>query len=172
MASPTLQSRQGAEVLAAIRGRSEMGLGWNGSIINGVVDALLSPVQDWLSQHPRIVWLLVNPGWLLVALVIALFLLSGLLRAMSSLTEKLWLGLLKLPIRLVQWIWQGSLFLLRRSAAETQSNLAQSSLIRPSEPSPDRLTEVLDRLEMLRREQDELIQEMKSLLDDGRQKQS
>jgi hypothetical protein len=148
-----------------------MGLGLNGSIVNGVLNAFLSPVQDWLSQHPRMVWLLANPGWLLVALVVALFLLSGLLRAVASLTEKLWLGLLKLPIRLVQWIWQGSLFLLRRPAASPSSNPTQTNLLL-STHSPDRLTEVLDRLETLRHEQDELMQEMKSLLNDSRQKQS
>jgi hypothetical protein len=148
-----------------------MGLGLNGSIVNSVLSAFLLPVQDWLSQHPRISWLLANPGWLLAALIVMLFLLSGLLRVVASLTEKLWLELLKLPIRVVYWLWQGSLLLLRRPAP-TQSNLPSSSLIRSSDHPPDRLTEVLDRLEALRREQDELMQEMKSLLDDGKQKPS
>lgn len=139
-----------------------MGLGLNSNITNSILDALLSPIQNWLSQHPQMSWLLANPGWLAVALVVALFLLSGLLRAVASLTETLWLGLLKLPIRLIQWVWRGSLFLLRRPFAKP---LTQSSLINQSEQTtPERLTEVLERLESLRREQDELMQEMKSLL--------
>lgn len=139
-----------------------MGLGLNGSIANSILNAFLSPIQEWLSQHPQIGWFLTNPGWLLVVLVVALFLLSGLLRAVASLTEKLWLGLLKLPIRLVQWVWQGSFFLLRRPLAKppVQLNLTGES----EQSASERLTEVLERLELLRREQDELMQEMKSLL--------
>lgn len=144
-----------------------MGLGLNGSLANSILNAFLSPIQDWLSQHPQISWLLANPVWLLVVLVVALFLLSGLLRAVASLTETLWLGLLKLPIRLVQWLWRGSLFLLRRPFAKP-SQTVQSSLTaqaeQPKESASERLTEVLERLESLRREQDELMQEMKSLV--------
>jgi hypothetical protein len=144
-----------------------MGLGLNDSILNSILNAFLSPIQEWLSQHPQIGWLLANPVWLLVALIVALFLLSGLLRAVASLTEKLWLGLLKLPIRLVQWTWRGSLLLLRRPFAKPPQTV-QPNLIgqteQPKESASERLTEVLERLELLRREQDELMQEIKLLL--------
>lgn len=137
----------------------------------GFWDSLTAPVQDWLSQYPWIGWLLANPGWLLVAVVFTLFLLSGLLRAVASLTEKLWLGLLRLPILLIQWVWQSSVGLMRRPL---KPQIVSSSLVnlpdRLTEATPDhpdRLTEVLNRLETLRREQDELMQEVKLLLSKG-----
>lgn len=153
--------------------------GFDQGIVDGFWDgfwnSLTAPLQTWLSQYPGAAWLLANPGWLIVAVVVALFLLSGLLRAVAGLTEQLWLGLLRLPFQLVRWVWQGSLFLLRRPFAKPPQAVQSSLMVQPdspTEPRSERLTEVLERLESLRREQDELMQEMKLLLTDGRQKQS
>ncbi|HEY9663240.1 MAG TPA: hypothetical protein V6C65_32745, partial [Allocoleopsis sp.] len=105
-------------------------------------------------------WFVSNPFWLLIAMLAALFLLSGLLRAIAGLTEKLWLTLLKLPFILVQTVWRSSLFLLLRPFEKsTVASLTAS-------PAPDRLTEILNRLEALRQEQDELLQEVRLLLTD------
>lgn len=134
--------------------------GFGQGAVNSFWESLTAPVQDWLSQHPLLLWLAAHPLWLLGTVLLLLFLLSGLLRAVASLTEKLWLGLLRLPILLMQWAWRGSLFLLRRPAAK--SGLLGSTEL--TNPSSDRLTEVLERLETLRQEQDELMQEVKLLL--------
>ena len=83
-----------------------------------------------------------------------LLLLAGLLRAVAGLTEQLWLALLRLPIWLVQWIWQAVFLLLRPVLPKTEQ---------PS-PIPNRLSELLVRLESLRQEEQELMQEIKSLL--------
>jgi hypothetical protein len=114
--------------------------------------SLSAPFQAWLEQHPILSWLASHPLWLLAIILLTLFLLSGLLRAVASLTEQFWLLLLRLPILMVQWVWQGSLLLLRP--------------IRPkAEPSaPNRLAELLERLETLRQEEEDLMQEIKSLL--------
>ena len=144
-----------------------MGSGLSDGIVNSILNALVSPFQDWLSQHPQVSWLLANPGWLLVVIFVVAFLLLGLLQAVASLTEKFWLGLLKLPILLMGWIWQAGTFLLRRPFA-TQPKAMRSSLMVQSHPasaaSSNRLTEVLNRLEVLQREQDELMQEVRLLL--------
>jgi hypothetical protein len=140
--------------------------GLNQGFVDQLLDSLMAPLQNWLSQYPPLLWLTTHPLWLLGAILLTLFLLSGLLRAVASLTEQLWLALLRLPITLVQWVWQGSLFLLKRPFAskaltqsKIQSNVAGSSAL----SSPDRLTDVLNRLETLRQEQDELLKEVKVL---------
>jgi hypothetical protein len=147
-----------------------MGAGLSGGIVTSMLNALVSPFQDWLSQHPQVSWLLANPGWLLVVIFVVAFLLLGLLQAVASLTEKFWLGLLKLPILCVRWIWRAGIFLLRRPFA-TQPKAMQSSLrVQPhlaSVSSSNRLAEVLNRLEVLQREQDELMQEVRLLLADN-----
>lgn len=134
------------------------------NIFTGFLDSLIAPVQDWLNQYPWLLWLTTHPWWLLVTVLLILFLLSGLLRAIAGLTEKLWLALLSLPVMLVRWIWQGTIFLLSRPFASKPA-MMQSGLINPPNVHlQDRLTEVLDRLESLRQEQDELLKEVKVLL--------
>ncbi|WNZ25402.1 hypothetical protein HJG54_22810 [Leptolyngbya sp. NK1-12] len=137
--------------------------GFKDSIVNGLLDSLLTPVQDWLSQYPTLLWLAMHPLWLLGTILLLLFLLSGLLRAIARVTEKLWLWLLMFPVTLVRWLWQGTLFLLSRPFSG--KSLPQSSFVNPPAlETPDRLTEVLNRLESLRQEQNELLQEVKVLL--------
>lgn len=127
------------------------------------LDSLTAPFQDWLNQHPILLWLATNPLWLLAAVLAVLFLLSGLLRAVAGLTEKLWLALLSFPVNLLRWLWQGIVFLLSRPFAPKP--VVGASFVNPPVLNPqDRLTEVLNRLEALRQEQDELLKEVKSLL--------
>lgn len=136
---------------------------FQGSIVNGLLDSLLAPVQDWLSQYPVFLWLATHPLWLLIAILLVLFLLSGLLRVIAGLTEKLWLVLLTFPITLVRWLWRGMSFLISRPFAA--KSVTQSSFVNPPAlDAPDRLTEVLNRLETLRQEQDELLKEVEVLL--------
>ncbi|MFM7423894.1 MAG: hypothetical protein ACKO7W_02630 [Elainella sp.] len=133
-------------------------MGWGSqTLVNNVLETLFGPVQTWLGQHPVFFWLSSHPLWLLALILLLLFLFSGLLRAVAGLTEQLWLGLLKLPIWLVQGLWQSSLFLLRRAKSTPPS-------IPPlAAAPPDRLTQVLERLEALRQEQEALLKEMREL---------
>lgn len=145
-------------------------------MLNRLWESLTAPIWDWLNQYPVLYWLTLHPIWLLVTLVTLLFLLSGLLGAIARLTERLWLAILRSPITLIRWIWRGSLFLLSRlfTAKSTEApsvsvkssvvTLGAASLTPGALTSQDRLTEVLNRLEALRQEQDELLREVKLLL--------
>lgn len=124
-------------------------------MIESLQDALTTPVQAWLKQHWLLDWLISHPLWLLASVMLALFLFSGLLRAMAGLTERFWLALLRLPVLLGRWVWLGSSLLFRPLFFP---------LSKAEQPVPSRLAEVLARLEALRQEEHELIQEMKSLL--------
>ena len=122
------------------------------SLIPNLWEPLGAPFRAWLEQHWLLSWLISHPLWLLAAALLILFLLAGLLRAVASLTEQFWLTLIRLPVLLVQGIWQGTLLLWRPFSSKTERS------------QPSRLAEVLDRLETLRQEEDELMQEMKSLI--------
>ena len=131
---------------------------WSGqNLVNSLWEALSAPFQAWLAQHPLMFWLASHPVWLIAVSLVMLLLLAGLLRAVAGLTEQLWLALLRLPIWLVQWIWRAVFLLLRPvlSKAEPPSSSA---------PTASRLSELLARLERLRQEEQELMQEIKSLL--------
>ncbi len=132
---------------------------WSGqSLLDSLWKSLAALLQDWIAQHPLAAWLLAHPLWLLAAVLLALFLFAGLLRAVAGLTERFWLLLLKLPILLAEGIWWMSWRLLR-------------PFLPASKPPPaNRLSEVLARLEALHQEEYELRQELQALLS-GRAKQ-
>lgn len=131
-------------------------------LINPMIDQLLSrirlPIQDWLATHPLWNWLLTHPLWLLGTIILLLFLLAGLLGAIASLTEKIWLFVLQAPIRLMQLIFIGTLKLLKIPF------LPRANSQKSTQSRPERLTVILDRLEALKQEQDALIQEVRSIV--------
>jgi hypothetical protein len=115
-------------------------------LMNRLLSPVTDPLTDWLKLHSPWSWLFAHPIALIGVILLALFLLSGLLSAIAQLTQRLWIGLLRSPWQLTRWIFgKGSQWVKR-------------------DPQPDRLTIVLDRLESLKREEDELLQEVRSLL--------
>jgi hypothetical protein len=115
-------------------------------LMNHLLAPITDPLTDWLEAHSPWSWLFAHPIALIGVVLLALFLLSGLLSAIAQLTQRLWIGLLRSPWQLTRWIFgKGSQWVKR-------------------DPQPDRLTIVLDRLESLKREEDELLQEVRSLL--------
>lgn len=127
-------------------------------LFDRLFNPILVPLQDWLDTHPFWNWLLTHPLWLVAAMILLLFLLAGLLGAIASLTEKIWLAILQAPVKLVQLIWWGTIALFKLPF--TPKTTAAKSLT----GEPDRLTIILERLEEIRAEQDELMQEMRSIL--------
>ncbi|HEY9640517.1 MAG TPA: hypothetical protein V6C57_08535 [Coleofasciculaceae cyanobacterium] len=127
-------------------------------IIDRLLDSITAPLRDWLNAHPAGYWLVSHPLWSVGLLLISLLLLSGLLGAIAQLTQKLWIGILQAPWTLTRWIFT-TVFHLLKSLLRWQGSV---------EPEPnrhqERLTEILTRLEVLKQEQDELLQEVKAIL--------
>lgn len=128
-----------------------------GNPLGRLTQQFLQPAQDWLTIHPFWNWLLIHPVWLLGLIVLVLFLFAGLMGAIARLTEAVWLALLQAPIRLIQLLFLGVAKLLQMPFAPKVSPAL------PASPQ-ERLTIVLNRLENLRQEQDELLQEVRSIL--------
>jgi hypothetical protein len=85
-----------------------------------------------------------------------MILLRGLLGAIAQLTERVWVALLRAPMVLVSWIL-GAIVKVFRPSSMTSSPVEL--------PSPEqRLADILDRLDALKREQDALLQEVRSML--------
>lgn len=126
-------------------------------IVDRVLTSLASPLQNWLDAHPMGYWLVSHPLWLVGLVLIALLLLSGLFGAIAQLTQKLWIFVLQAPLSLTRWIF-AALFQLFAAVFRWKEDSGK-----PPE-NVHRLTEILSRLEVLRQEQDELIQEAKTVL--------
>lgn len=117
-------------------------------------ETAFSPIQvaweQWLDQHWLIHFFLYHPLSLLGLILIIVFLVSGILRAVSRTSENFWILLLKLPLRGLGWLGaQGLTWFRQGQQAKT---------------SGDRLKELLTRLDSLRAEQDSILDEVKTLL--------
>jgi hypothetical protein len=131
-------------------------LGLAGTTIgDGVQRALTTTVYDWLDAHPLLSWLITHPIYTIAGILLALLLLSGLLRAFGRMSEQVWIFILRSPFRLTQWIFRTTtaLFIARLPMAQAKEPTSQ-----------ERIAEILTRLEALRQEQDSLMQEIKTIL--------
>ena len=123
---------------------------------SGVQGTLTQPIANWLQAHPLFAWVADHPLWALGLLVVVLLLLSGLLQAIARFTEQIWIWILRSPILLIQWLIAiGRRWLRRKPAAVSIATSKQQ-----------RLTAVLQKLETMRQEQEELLQEVRALLTD------
>jgi hypothetical protein len=81
-------------------------------ISQSVEDAVSAYFHSWFQEHQLIWWLISNPLWSLVMLLLSIALLVSLVGAISRGLEQLWLGLLRTPLRLLRptgsWLWQTS----------------------------------------------------------------
>lgn len=122
---------------------------------NGLHPPVWRPFSGFLEAYPLIGWLVAHPLWGLLAVGLGLLLLAGLWSAIARLTENFWLALVRLPFRLSAAAFSAVTSLwFRRGRPER------------GEPrtDPNRLTEIVTRLDLLQQEQAALMQEMRTLL--------
>jgi hypothetical protein len=115
----------------------------------GVKRAVLEMGQDRLRSYSVTAWLMSHPLWALACLLVLFFLLSGLLRAIAQSTERLWIVLLRAPLRFGRWSLDRVLGLLKLPIAKPESNP---------------LYEKVARLEQLQQEQQQVLEEIKTLM--------
>ncbi|GAB4350401.1 MAG: hypothetical protein OHK0047_44420 [Leptolyngbyaceae cyanobacterium] len=138
--------------------------GATNQLANGVAEGLQNTVvasfQDWLAVHPVIAWMVHHPILTLVLGVVLLLLFWGLVRAIAQLTERIWITILQVPLKLSLWFWAWISRPLQKMALV---KLAQPPV--PPSPTPQtQLVEILARLEVLYQEQSQLIKEFRTLI--------
>lgn len=124
----------------------------NQTLSDAIQTSINSSLHSWIDKYPQLVWLINHPVQLLGILLSSLFLFSGLLGAISRLTEKFWLFILTYPFKALSKAWR-LIF----------SSLRPKNIDQPA-PAQKRVMEILIRLESLRQEQTLLSQELESLL--------
>jgi hypothetical protein len=115
----------------------------------GIKWAVFEMGQDRFIGHSVTAWLFSHPLWALGGLLVSFVLLSGLLRAITQSTERIWLILLRAPLRFGRWILTQVLGLLKLPIVK---------------PDHNQLYEKVARLEQLQQEQQQLLQEIKTLM--------
>lgn len=115
----------------------------------GVKRAVFEMGQDSLRSYSVTAWLMSHPLWALACLLVLFFLLSGLLRAIAQSTERLWIVLLRAPLQFGRWSLNQVLRWLKLPIAKPEGNP---------------LYEKVTRLEQLQQEQQQVLQEIKTLI--------
>lgn len=124
----------------------------NQTLSDGIQAAINSSLNSWVDKYPQLIWVINHPLQCFGILLLGLFLFSGLLGAISRVTEKFWLFILTSPFKIFSNIW------LLISKSWQKDNDYQKT-----EPQK-RVTEILSRLESIRQEQTSLSQELEFLL--------
>ena len=123
----------------------------NQTLSDGIQASINSSLNSWIDKHPLLVWLINNPLQCFGILLLGLFLFSGLLGAISRITEKFWLFVLTYPFKIFSNNWM----LISKSLQKDDDNQKTEA--------QKRVTEILSRLESIRQEQTLLSQELESV---------
>jgi hypothetical protein len=124
----------------------------NQTLSDGIQASINSSLNGWIDQHPQLVWLVNHPLQSFGIFLLGLFLFSGLLGAISRITEKFWLFILTYPFKILSNSW---MFISKSLQKDDDNQKTETQ---------KRVTEILSRLELIRQEQTLLSQELESLL--------
>jgi hypothetical protein len=113
-------------------------------------------LQNWLESYPTLDWLVGHPLSAIGLAILFIFLFWGLLNAIARFTERLWIVLLRSPLTLSQWLLSRSPSVLKQILPKPKADPQQS------------IKAVLARLEELRKEEDQLIAQVKEWLSSQR----
>ena len=125
--------------------------------------AITSYFTQWLTAHVYLAWIVSHPLPSLGLLLLAIFSLWGLIKAVGRGIEQIWLFLLTTPFKLIQPILRLMWRSMQRGFGHTSfgdEQLESKSIIHP--PS-ERIERIIDRLQSLSQEQANLLGELSKL---------
>jgi hypothetical protein len=112
-------------------------------------------ISHWLGQHPYLAWSIAHPLPSLGLLLLLILSLLGFFKAIGRGVEQIWLFLLKTPFKLLQPIFKAIWGVLMRVLG--RGNSVDTNI------SPERIDEIVDRLQALSQEQERLLTELSTL---------
>ena len=140
-------------------------------------DAINASVKNWIDSHPLIFWLVSHPLIALAILLLSIFIILGLFQALGSFFAKGWLFILQLPGKFMQRVFSvgsksvsnlGGMavnsFASRNLGENNNLSLPLNGVQSNSSESQERLANILTRLEAIRQEQNQLLQEAEAIL--------
>ena len=128
----------------------------NQTLSEGIQTSINSSLHSLIDNNPQLFWLTNHPLQALIIVLVGLVLFSGLIGAISHLTEKFWLLIITYPFKLIS---NG----LRLISKSFQNDNKQKDISTETE-NQKCIAAVLSRLEANRQEQNLLLQELESLL--------
>ena len=129
-------------------------------LVDGIGNSLNSRLTIWLTHHPYIAWLINHPLIALVTGLIALILTVRLLltiyNAIASTIDRMWLAILRSPVRLLKFLfgWQPKPKVESIGATVTNYEITQDS---------EQIQQILTRLDKIQQQQQQIIQDLAEL---------
>jgi hypothetical protein len=127
--------------------------------------AITSYFTQWLTAHAYLAWIVSHPLPSLGLLLLAIFSLWGLLKAVGRGIEQIWLFLLTTPFKLIQPILRLMWRSIQRVFGHTNFSGEQLESKLASQPHSERIERIIDRLQSLSQEQENLLSELSTLVD-------
>ena len=144
---------------------------------NAIQSAINGTVKDWIDSNPVIFWLVSHP--LIGLAMVLLFILTvlGFFQALGSLFAQGWLFILQSPVKFMQGVLSvGSKSVSNVGGVAVNSLVSQNpeyknnsglqlrGVASNSLESQERLANILTRLEAIRQEQNQLLEEVSAIL--------
>ncbi|MEG4842290.1 MULTISPECIES: hypothetical protein [unclassified Microcoleus] len=149
----------------------------SGAASDAIQNAINGTVKDWIDSHPVVFWLVSHPLISLAMLLLFIFMILGLLQALGSFFAEGWLFILQSPGKIMQGVWSvGSKsvsnfggvavnsLVSKNPEDKNNSALQLRGVESNSLESQERLANILTRLEAIREEQNQLLQEASAIL--------
>jgi hypothetical protein len=121
--------------------------------------------NQWLGAHPYLAWIFAHPLASGGLLLLTIFSLWGLIKAIGRAIEQAWLFLLTTPFKLLQPILKAAWRSIRRIFGHTNSSVDRVASQLVSNAPSERIATIVDRLQNLNQEQDMLLRELATLTD-------
>lgn len=139
-------------------------------------EAITSSVTNWLQSHPTVfrifnttVWAIDRPIVSFAVIILTIAIAFSIVKALNRLLEIVGLSLLQAPFKLIRTGFKlsqlGSLSIKQKLTNKNVSSLALNdpNTITPQNPQ-QRLAEISDRLQVLQKEHNQLLQEAATIL--------
>jgi hypothetical protein len=129
-----------------------------------IEDAVANYFSQWLLAHPYLAWSLAHPLPSLGILLLIIFSLWGLIKALGRGIEQIWLLLLTTPFKLIQPLLRPIWSSIWSIGGHNKASVKQPSLTSSATPSSEQIERIIDRLQNLNQEQETLLRELSTLV--------
>lgn len=149
----------------------------SGATSDALQSAINATVKDWIDSNPVIFWFVSHPLLGLAMVLLFIFIILGFFQALSSFFAQGWLFILQSPVKFMQGVLSvGSKSVSNFGGVAVNSLVSQNpedknnsalqlrGVESNSLESQERLANILARLEAIRQEQNQLLQEASAIL--------
>jgi hypothetical protein len=126
--------------------------------------AITSYFTQWLTAHAYLAWIVSHPLPSLGLLLLAIFSLWGLFKAVGRGIEQIWLFLLTTPFKLLQPVLRLAWRQIQRGFGYTNFSGEQPESKLILSLQSERIERIIDRLQILSQEQENLLGELSKLM--------